>query len=316
MRIAGLLIAVAVTGCGGGTTPDDPDAPATADARPDAPAIEDPDASPCTTPDTCWLTAYQQEVVGKLSGQREIAPGVTLTRRATSAQRTTARDYLVAELTALGYTPELHAYSANGANVVATLAPTTGTVGGTIVIGGHFDGVPAGPAAADNATGTAVVLAAARHLATVTPRAHPVVLVLFDQEEIGLIGSEAYAQKLIADAVVVDAVHNFDMISWDADHDQAVELWSPSPALETAYRNAASPIGIAIEPVTFVYSDHQSFVEHGFTTVGVSEEYISGDYTPHYHEPTDTYDKVDFAYLATVTRLAFTVITTALADPG
>ena len=40
----------------------------------------------------------------------------------------------------------------------------------------------------------------------------------------------------------------------------------------------------------------------------MSEEFVSGDHTPHYHRPTDTYDKIDFAYLATATRLAFAVI--------
>jgi hypothetical protein len=35
---------------------------------------------------------------------------------------------------------------------------------------------------------------------------------------------------------------------------------------------------------------------------------VSGDHTPHYHEPTDTYDKIDFAYLTAMTELAFAVI--------
>jgi hypothetical protein len=318
MRTAGLLLAAALTGCGGGSPTIDPDGAPIADAAADAanPDAVNPDAAPCLTIDSCgWLEDYQREIVGKLAGQREIAPGVTLNRRASSAQRTTARTYLVDELTALGFTPELHAYSGSGANVIVTLPPTTGVVGDLIVLGAHFDGVPAGPAAADNATGVAVVLSAARYLATVTPRAHPIELVLFDQEEIGLVGSRAYVQTLLTEAVPVAAVHNFDMISFDGDGDQAVELWSPSPSLETQYRNVASPIGIPIQPVTFASSDHQAFVEEGFTVVGVCEEFVADDHTPHYHLATDTYDKINFAYLGMVTRLALNVLTIDLADP-
>lgn len=315
-RLASAYLASALVACGGGGDPPaDPDAPVTAAdaARADA-ASPTADAAPCATIDACgWLVDYEQEVVAKLAGAAEIAPGVTIAQRATAVQREAVRTYLEAELVRWGYTPSRHAYAPNGANVIATLPATTGS-GATIVVGAHFDSVPIAPGAADNATGTAVVLAAARYLATVPDRTHPITFALFDQEEIGLVGSDAFAQRLVDDATAVAAVHNFDMISYDGDHDQAVELWSPAPALEAAYRAVASARGIAIEPTPFQYSDHQAFLDHGFPAVGVSEEYVNGDHTPHYHKATDTYDKVDFPYLATVSALGITVIAGAATE--
>ena len=297
------LLGVA-SGCGddhaGGDAAPADDAAPIADAAP-------PDAPICGAPADCvWLEDYLREIVGKLAGEYEIAPGVRLTARSSPEERMITRTFLQEELTRLGYTPELHDYG-TGASVLARLPATTGD-GGLIVIGAHFDGVAAGPAAADDGTGVALVLAAARYFANIEPRDHPLEFVLFDQEEIGLVGSTLYADRLVADEVVVDSVHVFDMISWDGDEDGAAELWSPSPALETLYRDAAEPLGIPIQAVEFEYSDHQSFLDRSFVTIGVSEEFVSGDHTPHYHLATDTFDKIDFPYLASITRLAFTVI--------
>ena len=41
---------------------------------------------------------------------------------------------------------------------------------------------------------------------------------------------------------------------------------------------------------------------------GVGEEFVGGDHTPHYHRATDTFDRIDFTYLARITRLALDVL--------
>jgi hypothetical protein len=104
----------------------------------------------------------------------------------------------------------------------------------------------------------------------------------------------------------VAEVYCFDMISWDQDRDGAIELWSTSePLLQKWLAHAGAR---PVQPVPFEYSDHQSFLDAGFVTAGISEEYVSGDYTPHYHMATDTFDKIDFEYLGAITRLAFLVV--------
>lgn len=316
MRCFGWMLAAVVVlaaACGSGGSGDgDDDVPtadgAVADAPPSGDAPVDAADVTCANPDDCpWIEDYLREVLGKLTGQRPVSPTVTITRRATAAQRQVARQYLVDELTARGLAPTLHDYG-SGENVVVHLPSTTGQTSPRIVIGAHYDGVQAGPAAADNGTGTAFVVVAARYLAARPVRDLPIDLVLFDQEEAGLIGSTAYALKLRDEQVVTDSVHNVDMVSFDGDGDRAIELWSPHPDLEAFYRMHGTARGIPVSAVPFEFSDHQPFVERGFPTVGVCEEFVGDDHTPHYHQATDTYENVDFTYLTRVTRLLLVIL--------
>ncbi|HEY5946596.1 MAG TPA: M28 family peptidase [Kofleriaceae bacterium] len=280
-----------------------------ADAPPGHADAATADAPDCVPLQSCsWLDSYQRHIVGALAGAEDVTPGVRLLHRASISERNTARQFLIDELTALGYTPTRQDYtltSYTGSNVIAELPATTGT-GRQIVVGAHFDGVADGPAAADNATGCAIVLAAARYLRTVPVREHPIVFVLFDQEELGLIGSEAYARTLTAASVA--SVHVFDMVSFDGDGDHAVELWSPVPAVAAGYQQAGAAAGMPVSSVAFASSDHQSFLDHGLPTTGVSEEFVGGDHTPNYHKATDTVANIAFDYLERVTQLAFAVL--------
>lgn len=294
-----------------------PEMEAAGDAAVQADAAEVmPDAGGCVPLGACdWLDGYQRHIVGALSGAEDITPGVRLSHRASAEERDIARQFLLDELTALGYAPTRDDYTSGshvGANVIATLAATGGS-GGVIVIGGHFDGVAAGPAAADNATGVAIVLAAARYLRDVPVREHPVVFALFDEEELGLIGSKAYAPSLAT--TDVSSVHVFDMLSFDGDGDHAIELWSPTPAIAAAYEQGGALAGMPVSSVTFASSDHQSFLDLGYPATGVGEEFVGGDHTPNYHKATDTYENVSFDYLARVTHLALNVLETDVRTP-
>jgi aminopeptidase YwaD len=80
-----------------------------------------------------------------------------------------------------------------GHNVVATL-PGAGTRSRRINISGHYDSVPAGGAAADNATGAACALEVVRCLSQLDLDL-TVDFVNFSAEEIGLYGSAAYAAQ-------------------------------------------------------------------------------------------------------------------------
>ncbi|NJR65840.1 MAG: M20/M25/M40 family metallo-hydrolase [Leptolyngbyaceae cyanobacterium CRU_2_3] len=64
-----------------------------------------------------------------------------------------------------------------------------------LLIGAHYDAVPGSVGADDNATGIAVLLELARSLSQ-HPARYPVRFVAFDLEEMGLIGSKAYAAEL------------------------------------------------------------------------------------------------------------------------
>jgi len=253
-----------------------------------------------------WLDEYEREVLGALTGERAIDGDVALGARFTAQERALTRAYIAGELTRLGLEPQLHDYG-DGANVFAEL-PATGDGDSLIVMGAHLDTVAGAPGAADDGTGVALVLAAARYLSALERRDQTVVFALFDQEELGLVGSLAFAQKLREDGALLDGMHNFDMLSWDRDNDRGVELWAPDDDLEPFYRDAADEIGMPISSHVLLSSDHAAFEAHGFAAVAMGEEFHEGDTTPHYHLPTDTYDQVDFGYLGAATQLALRAV--------
>jgi acetylornithine deacetylase/succinyl-diaminopimelate desuccinylase-like protein len=285
------LVFAAVAACGppaedlvdGGT-----DGPS-ADARPDAPPG-------CERPllDAPGLQGYLTNAVATL----------TTAPRATATQRDAARTKLANELSALGWTPQQHSY-AGGINVHASIPATMGN-GMRIVVGAHFDTVGGSPGANDNASGCAVVLAIARYLKDTPCRTAPVTIAFFDQEETGLVGSRAFAQTL--SAATVRAVHTIDQVAWDADADRVFELELPTTALEQEWRGAAAVVGVSISVTATSGTDHESFRNRGFAAVGLTEEYVGGDTSPHRHLASDTAATVNAPYLVLAAKLTAQVI--------
>jgi hypothetical protein len=224
--------------------------------------------------------------------------------RATTTERDAARAYLTSELDRMGWTAQLHSY-AGGANVFATIPATTGTAP-QIIVGAHFDTVAGSPGANDDASGVAVVLAVARVLADVPCRDAAVTVVLFDQEELGLFGSRAFAQRL--SPADVRAVHTIDQVSWDADGDRRFELELPTPTLEAEWRAAATVIGVPVTTTSTTGTDHEAFRDQGFAAVGLTEEFVGGDTSPERHLPTDTVATVNTSYLVLAARLTAQVV--------
>jgi aminopeptidase YwaD len=126
------------------------------------------------------------------------------------------------------------------------------------VVGGHYDSVPAGPGANDNASGTAVVIEIARVLAQ-TGETDGVCFALFGGEETGLLGSRAYVQALTADELGgIEAMLNFDMLAvgegWPltGSTELADLVGEVAEGLDIPYRfSSASGLG----------SDHAPFIE-------------------------------------------------------
>jgi len=261
------------------------------------------------------LLTFQTEVVKKLAGGAEIIPGSTLENRGTPENRAQVRDYLDQVLGSMGLEPQRQPYRENGENVFALL-PATSESGEYIVLGGHFDSAGRSPGASDNATGCALVLGAARYLAELGQRSRNVYVVFFDEEERGLRGSTAFAEKLQAEGKDVVAVHTIDQMGWDADRDGAIELELPYPGAVELYRSAAGAAGFnsEIHVTEESGSDHTAFRRLGMPAVGLTEEYRNGDTTPHIHRPTDTWDTVDFTYLAQATRLVQAAMEIMLKD--
>jgi len=274
----------------------------------------DPACAPAPDANAPWLPDYVDDVVARLAGAAELTPGVTLPERSTAAHRGATADWLAAEFDDLGLELELHAYAPQGLNVVGRL-PATHPSGRTVVVGAHFDTVPGSPGANDNATGVAYVLSLARYLSQIECRAHDVLFVGFDQEEIGLVGSEAYAAHLAGTDEDVIAVHTIDQMGWDDDGDRAIELERADEGLFELYEaaNATLPSPIPLHATGTGFTDHVSFRPYGFDAIGLTEEFVSGDTTPHYHLPTDTYETVNLELLVSTCVLGHTAFALLIA---
>jgi hypothetical protein len=273
----------------------------------------------CATPDLApdWLASMQSEVVGKLSGDQAISAGVVLADRSTTQNRARAQVYLEQELTALGYEVQRQAFggAAPGTNVYAEVA---GTEEGFYVIGAHFDSVPQSPGANDNATGVAAVLATARMMTEQECLTRGLIFVFFDQEENGLVGSRAFASELASAGRTILGAYTLDQLGWDSDGDRRMEVELPAAGMLDGIRASIASHGLPVEVIetTTAGSDHTAFREQGFPAAGLTEEYVSGDTTPHYHSSSDTFATVDLNYLASCTSVLAALVSDLVSDGG
>jgi aminopeptidase YwaD len=134
-----------------------------------------------------------------------------------------------------------------------------------VLVGGHYDSVPAGPGANDNGSGTTVAMEMARVLATRGETAH-VCFTLFGSEEVGLLGSQYYVSQLPdADRRAIVGMLNFDMLAVGTD-------WPfvGTASLTGLASQVADSLGIpgraSAEPPG-VGSDHASFIELGIPAI-------------------------------------------------
>jgi hypothetical protein len=151
-----------------------------------------------------------------------------------SAENAKVRERIVERLTALGYTTELQTglvcndfgECGTPTNIVATYG--TGTaVKDAVLLAAHYDSVPAGPGASDDGAGVANLLEIARILKGVPARRHPIVLLLTDGEEAGLLGALLFTRE-----------HRLAGQVWAAVNMEARGVSGPSLMFETGTANA------------------------------------------------------------------------------
>ncbi len=233
-------------------------------------------------------------------------------QRYTDLERRNARSYITTELKKYGWKPKLQSFP-QGINIVAERAGTDKTAG-NILVGAHYDTVYQSPGADDNASGVAVVLEIARLLAQPTPRG--LQLVLFDKEETGLLGSQAYAKKAtniknLRGVVVMDMVSYACHTAGCQKYPATLPVTPPSdkgdflavvgdiehlPLLNSFQTGASSqanlpavltipiPLKGLLTPDT-LRSDHAPFWYQGIGAVLVTD--TANLRTPHYHQPSD-----------------------------
>lgn len=209
-------------------------------------------------------------------------------------------------------------------NVVATIEGKSNP-NSEFLITGHYDDVSEdsynwAPGADDNASGTVTLLAAASILKDYD-LINTVKFVAFAGEEQGLLGSEAYAQEAYNQGVNILGVLNFDMIAWDGNGDDIIEVHSGYPAenqaLADLFIGAISDYGLSLTAQKITggatdRSDHASFWDYNFAAILGIEDF--DDFNAYYHTTGDRVSAFDTSYYVDFTKAAVAGIS-ILANP-
>jgi hypothetical protein len=197
-----------------------------------------------------------------------------------------------------------------GVNLVGAIAGRV-EPGKVIVISAHYDhlGIREGrlyPGADDNASGVAAMLAAARYFRQHPPR-HTLLFVAFDGEERGLRGARAFVAKPPVPLADLLLNVNFDMLSRNPAGEIFVSGLHANPQLRPLVdrvRAHALPTllyGHDFPRPFWNDDDWTDASDQGpFHDKGIPFLYVGVEDHPDYHQPGDTFERVDRAFYASV----------------
>jgi hypothetical protein len=242
-----------------------------------------------------------------------------------------AAKYLEAELGGMGHSVHSQEFESGEGKVRNLEVVVPGRERQSIVIGAHYDSVAGAPGANDNGSGVAALIELARAWKAWKPR-YTHRLVFFVNEEppyfaTAAMGSRVYADALLERGERIAAMFSLETIGYYSD--AAGSQRYPFPlgffypgqgnflafvsnlgsrallhAAIGAWRNEAKfpSEGVAAPAIVpgVDWSDQWSFWRHGIPAVMLTDTALYR--YPHYHLPSDTADKVDYARLARVTR--------------
>ncbi len=189
-----------------------------------------------------------------------------------------------------------HHFSSTYKDNVVAVIPGVGNPNKIVVIGGHYDSYTSNPnncpGADDNASGTACVLECARILSQHQFN-YTITLIAFGAEEMGLIGSEAYASQAAARGDDIIAAVAVDMIGYLASGDQmdldiisnTSSQWIRNLAFEVTNTYVPGFSSVSGTLPSGASSDHASFWAHGYDAILFFED--SGSYSPYIHTTND-----------------------------
>jgi Zn-dependent M28 family amino/carboxypeptidase len=226
-----------------------------------------------------------------------------------------------------GVTAKVHASvlreKRTGNNVVAYLPATVQAIGLArpwVAIGAHYDHLGHGEAgntladkadankihfgADDNASGTSAVLDIAATLAK-QPRRRNVLVGFWSGEELGLIGSAAFAAAPPLPLDSLAAYLNFDMVGRMQDNKLTVQATgtSPSWAKLIEQTNIAAGFDLLLQADPYQPTDVSTFNSSSVPCLS----FFTGTH-PDYHKPSDTADKIDYEDLDRVADFAAAIV--------
>ena len=256
---------------------------------------------------------------GGLSGETPVtiggSPYTIQTRHSASGipiQKAT--QYVYEFMEDLGLSVSYHQWtssSSSGRNVIGEKMGTS-LQDEIVLVTCHLDDMPSGgtaPGADDNGSGSTGVMIAAEILVQQWFE-RTIRFVFFTGEEQGLLGSIAYAQKIVADGENVVAVLNMDMIGYDAVGGPTLRLHTrtasnPGSAEDLGIANvfidvvATYGLSGALTPIVdqdgITASDHAPFWSRGFPAILAIEDDVD-DFNAYYHTTDDTRANLNMGY--------------------
>ncbi len=256
----------------------------------------------------------------KISGERAvIVDGNTQIIQSRQHQKIgneLAYKFLRNELIRYGYQIDSLRFSPTGKNLFAikegTLFPEY-----WVILGAHYDNLPlatVAPGADDNASGCAAILEAGRILQN-HEFPYTIVFALWDEEELGLVGSSAYIPKIGSKQEKLIGYINLDMIGWDGNNDSIIDIHVRAINHSEALKNKAIlanqqyTIGLElniVNPGTY-NSDQMPFWNGGFSAIAINENEIN-DLNPNIHKVTDKLEHFNLSYFLKSTKLAIATL--------
>ena len=241
-----------------------------------------------------------------------------------------AGEFIEASLTSAGLTPRRVSFELRGRACHNIEVEIPGTQSEIFVIGAHYDSVFGSPGANDNGSGVAALLALARRFAG-KPSGKTLRFVAFVNEEPPYfqteeMGSFVYAKRCQERGDRIAGMISLETIGYFSDAPGSQRY--PSPGLGFFYPSKGNFIGFASDTRSrsllratvsafretgklpcegaslpaiipgIGWSDQWSFWQCGYPAIMVTD--TAPFRYPHYHEPTDTPDKLDYDRLALV----------------
>jgi Zn-dependent M28 family amino/carboxypeptidase len=286
---------------------------------------------------TCYLLALVlggAQTAARVDPARLMADVEALSAPAMEGRRTgtpgnqRARAFILERFRALGLKPVGASYEQPFSSGDAAAANLVGMVRGTarpdeyLLVTAHYDhlGVRNGalhPGADDNASGVAVLLQAAAHVAR-HPLAHSVVFIAFDSEEQGLRGAKHFVANPLVDLKRIRLMLNLDMVSRNDAATIYASGTSYHPELKELVTRAAEG-----RKLTVRFGHDRPSKEKGgedwtnqsdqgpFHAAGVRTLYYGVEDHADYHKPTDTADRIPRPFFAEVAELVLQTLTLA-----
>ena len=217
------------------------------------------------------------------------------------------------------------------ANIVALQAPCASKP--CVLLGAHYDTVPATPGADDNGSAVAALLGSAKLIARNFPEL-PICFVAFNREEDGLLGSQDFVERFLSERPLeIKSSHVLEMVGF-CSHEPGSQRIPPRLPIElpdvgdflgivgdqacgatmrqclAAARTYVPelptmslevPRGVGEFFPVLERSDHASFWHEDIPSMMWTD--TSEFRNEHYHQLTDTPETLDYSFLKSVTQL-------------